>query len=104
MAVKIIDVSKIPTPRRNRHSALHDSQEWITTMAKITHGLKLNEAIEVTFSDKTLKQVKHAPRIFKKLLETFMEDNKMDYDVFQRGQTEEGTPIIYVANPDKRFS
>jgi hypothetical protein len=45
--------------------------------------------------------VKHTPRLFKKLIEKQMEELRLPYKVFPRGTTEEGTPIIYVINPNR---
>ncbi len=104
MAVNKIRMDDIPDPRRNRHSELYDTQEWLTTVADLKKGLKPNEALQVIFTEKTRKKLKHAPRLFKILLDNWMKQNKLEYSIFQRGKDEDGVPILYITNPDKRFT
>jgi len=105
MPVEVIDTRKaIPKATRKRHSALEDTKEWVYVMTKLQHGLKPNEGLRIVLSKETTEEVKHAPRLFKKLVDRLMKELKLDYDVFQRGTTDEGTPILYIANPvDKRI-
>jgi hypothetical protein len=105
MPVEVINVSKqLPKATRNRHSALEDTKEWTYVLTKLTHGLKPNEGLRIVLSKDTLDEVKHAARLFKKLVEKHLQSLDLDYEVFQRGVTEEGTPILYITNPDKRFT
>jgi hypothetical protein len=104
MPVEVIDVRKLPKARRNRHSALEDTKEWKYVITKLQHGLKPNEGLRVVLSKETLDEVKNAPRLFKRFLKRYMDDLKLEYDIFQRGETEEGSPILYVTCPDKRFT
>lgn len=105
MPVEVINaVKQIPKATRNRHSALEDTKEWTLVMTKLQHGLKPNEGLRIVLTQDTLKEVKHAARLFKMLVDKHMKKLKLDYDVFQRGTTEDGSPVIYITNPDKRFA
>lgn len=105
MPVEVIDIRKqLPKATRNRHSALEDTMEWSYVVTKLAHGLKPNEGLRIVLSKATADELKHAPRLFKKRVEHYIASLKLDYAVFQRGVTEEGTPILYVANLDKRFA
>lgn len=105
MPVEVINVQKdLPKATRNRHSVLEDTKEWTYVVTKLSHGLKPNEALRVVLPKDTMKKLKHAPRLFKMLVERYIQSMKMDYSVFTRGTTDEGTPVLYIANLDKRFT
>lgn len=98
MPVQVIDLRKdIPKPQRHRKSALEDTEEYRYVMTKLAAGLKPNEGLRIVLSGPTLKKVKNAPRLFKAIVQKYVTEMKLDYDVFHRGTTPEGTPILYVA-------
>ena len=105
MPVEIIDIRKdIPKPKRKRKSVIESTKEWQYVQTKLSNGLKPHEGLRIVLTNETMRKVKHAPRMLQKRIERYLEELKLDYDVFRRGSTEEGTPILYVAGRDGRLS
>jgi hypothetical protein len=99
MPVEVIDVRKqLPGPTRKRHSILKSTKEWSAVLTKLERGLKPNEGLRVVLTQDTLDKVEHAGRLFKRHMERHLKTMHLNYQVYQRGTTEDGAPIIYISN------
>lgn len=105
MPVKVIDIRRdIPRPSRKRKSAVEDTKEWQYVETKLRAGLKPYEGLQVILTNETLKKVKNAPRMFQKRVQRYLKELNLEYDVFQRGTTEEGTPVIWVSGRSEKVT
>lgn len=105
MPVEVIDLRKgIPRATRHRKSALDDSKEWRYVQTKLSNGLKPHEGLKIVLTPELLHKVKNAARLFKEKTEKYIEELHLNYDVFQRGTTSEGNPVIYVADRDSNIA
>lgn len=87
----------IPKARRNRKSAIRDSEEFQQLQARVNnHGLKPGEALQISLPESLTKKVMHAHRLFKNETEKYLQSLNLAYKVFVR-RNEDGIRMIYVS-------
>lgn len=105
MPVEVIDIRRdIPRPSRKRKSAVENTKEWQYVETKLRAGLKPYEGLRIVLTHETMKKIKNAPRMRQKRIKRYLKDLHLEYDVFQRSSTEEGTPIIWVSGRSEKVT
>lgn len=96
MTVKTIRIDDLPKARRKRVSPIKKTRDWNEVIDRIKYSDF--EAIQVEFSEETLKLGKSVPDRFRRMLQT--EIKAMGLDSFLRvtfrGRSPNGAPVLYV--------
>jgi hypothetical protein len=98
MPVELIKQDAIPAKQqRHRPSVVERTKEWQQVMDYLHDGLPKKGALRIILSPETTKQLKHAPVMFRKMLQKRLKEMKLEYEVFVQGKEGEQPVLFYHA-------
>jgi hypothetical protein len=96
MPVELIKQDAIPAKQqRHRPSVVERTKEWQQVMDYLHDGLPKKGALRIILSPETTKQLKHAPVMFRKMLQKRLKEMKLEYEVFVQGKEGE-QPVLFI--------